>query len=270
LLHIKFPLQHLHGPKLYIEKNWQEILGEFGLKCGVDWLKIKPGKLVSDSRRVKCYKIHLCNRTVVYFKTYSFHNKHRQYFLRPSKCAEEVNSYQTLKKIGIPTVTPIAFGEDRIYGMLRSCCIVTLGIEKTESLANFASITWPCLDSSEKQSAFDQIFKETIRYTQIAHHSCFFHYDLKWRNILIKKENKSYKTIWIDAPRGKYMKIRASRGRMVDLSSLSRLALSYLSRIQRYRFLKGYLGQKCSKKKIRVLWNRVERHLARRPPQLIK
>ena len=64
------------------------------------------------------------------------------YFMRPSKCAVEVNSYQTLSKIGIPTIKPLAFGEDRAAGALKSCFIVTESIENTVSLEDFAFDTW--------------------------------------------------------------------------------------------------------------------------------
>ena len=263
---IKTGPQHLQGAKIYFNEEWRQKLAEFGLQEGCDWLSIKPGKPVSESARVNAYKVNLLDGSSVYYKTYSFHGQTMDYFMRPSKCAVEVNSYQILSDIGIPTIKPLAFGEDRVGGALKSCFIVTESIEDTTPLEDFAFETWYHMNEEEKQKAFEELFTETARYTRMAHQAGFFHYDLKWRNILVKKEKDRYRTIWIDCPRGRKSSLRSTRGRMVDLSCLGRLALSYLSKAQQYRFLKEYFGKDGSREEIRKMWKLVEGHLARRPP----
>ena len=267
---IKNKAQHLQGHKLYIAEGWRDRLAEFGLKDDCNWLELKPGTAVSESDRVNAYRVELSDNKTVFFKTYSFQGQIFDYFMRPSKCAVEVNSYQNLASIGIPTITPLAFGEDRTAGTLKSCCIVTEAIEDSVSLNDFALNTWHPMPIAAKKKAFNEIFHETIKYLQMAHNAGFFHYDLKWRNILVKKVNDSYTTVWIDSPRGREMTLRENRGRMVDLSCLARLALSYLSRTQRYRFLKIYFGENTSRNKIRKMWRLVNNHLSRRPPKLVE
>jgi tRNA A-37 threonylcarbamoyl transferase component Bud32 len=269
LFKIKSGPQHLQGKKIYFDEQWRERLAEFGLKDDCDWLSLKPGKPVSESGRVNAYKVHLQNG-IVYFKTYSFHGQTMDYFMRPSKCSVEVNSYQILKGIGIPTIKTLAFGEDRVAGALKSCFIVTESVEETTPLEDFAFNTWYHMEGVEKKKAFEDIFTETAKFTRIAHEAGFFHYDLKWRNILIKKEEDSYKTIWIDCPRGRKSSLRSNRGRMVDLSCLARLALSYLSKSQQYRFLKEYFGESASRSEVRNMWKLVEDHLSRRLPDPVK
>ncbi|NQZ58958.1 MAG: hypothetical protein HRT88_16015 [Lentisphaeraceae bacterium] len=264
---IKAGPQHFHGLKLYIADGWQEALAEFELIHGKNWLELTPGTAVSTSHRVNAYRVPLKDGRCVYFKTYSFHGQLTDYLMRQSKCATEVNSYQIIKKIGIPTIETVAFGEHRILGMLRSCCVVTIGVENTTQLEDFAFDTWYHMPQDEKTKAFDDIFNETALFTRKAHKANFFHYDLKWRNILVSKnEEGHYHTTWIDCPRGKKMTLRAKRGQMVDLSCLTRLALSYLTRSQRMRFLKVYLGDEATSAKIKELWRSVTDHLSRRMP----
>jgi tRNA A-37 threonylcarbamoyl transferase component Bud32 len=269
LFKIKNNVQHLQGNKIYMIEEWRDKLSEFGLEDGCDWLDLKPGTPVSQSNRVNAYYVKLKDGSAVYFKTYSFHGQTFDYFMRASKCATEVSSYQTLAEIGIPTIEPLAFGEDRISGALKSCCIVTKSIEDTVTLEDFAFDTWLKMPAAEKKKAFEEIFIETAKYSQMAHEAGFFHYDLKWRNILVKKVDGKFTTVWIDCPRGRKMTFRETRGRMVDISCLARLALSYLSKSQRYRFLVEYLGEDSSRSDIRKIWQLVDDHLSRRPPSLV-
>ena len=266
---IKHGAQHLQGSKLYIKDAWRTPLAEFGLQDGCDWLTLEPGSPVSISNRVKAYKVQLSDKTNIYFKTYSFHGQTFDYFMRSSKCAVEVNSYQTLEEIGIPTIEPLAFGEDRISGALKSCFIVTKSIDDTLPLDDFAYQVWYNMEAEEKKQAFEEIFDEIVKYTRMAHDAGFFHYDLKWRNILVKKIDGHYKTFWIDCPRGRKSSLRETRGRMVDLSCLARLALSYLSKSQRYRFLARYMDD-APRAEVRKMWNLVDDHLSRRLPDPVK
>lgn len=267
---IKTGPQRFNGRKTYIEREWHEKLAEIGITKHCDWLALDIGNSVSKSKRVNAYRVDLKDGSCIYFKTYSFHGQLKDYFLRQSKCAVEVNSYQVLDEIGIPTIKPLAFGEDRIFGMLKSCCIVTLGVDNTTQLEDWAKEVWMKLPEDEKKTSFKQIFEETAKYTSMAHESGFFHYDLKWRNIIISKDGDDYKTTWIDCPRGRKMPLREERGRMVDLSCLARLALSYLSKSQRLRFLYTYYSEKATKEEVHKMWHLVTDHLSRRKPKPVK
>jgi len=269
LFKIKTGPQRFNGRKTYIEREWREKLAEVGISKDCDWLALNIGTKVSNSKRVKVYRVDLKDGSCIYFKTYSFHGRLKDYFMRQSKCAVEVNSYQILEEIGIPTIKLLAFGEDRLFGMLKSCCIVTLGVDDTTQLEDWAKEVWLKLPEGEKKKSYKQIFEETAKYTRMAHDAGFFHYDLKWRNIIIKNDGDNYKTTWIDCPRGRKMNLREERGRMVDLSCLARLALSYLTKTQRLRFLYTYYGENASRDEIKKMWYLVTDHLSRRKPKSV-
>lgn len=270
MFNIKPGPQHLLGRKAYIDDAWKDRLADIGITSECDWMSLEIGTRVSNSKRVKAFRVDLKDGSCVYFKTYSFHGQLTDYFMRPSKCAVEVNSYQTLTEIGIPTINPIAFGEDRVCGMLKTCFIVTEGIPDTKELEKFAYEDWKDMPGNQKHKAFNEIFKETAKFTRMAHEAGFFHYDLKWRNIIVTKKEGSYKTIWIDCPRGRKTNLRTERGRMVDLSCLARLALFYLTKTQRLRFLYEYFGESATKDEVRKMWRLVSEHLERRPPKPVK
>ncbi len=125
------------------------------------------------------------------------------------------------------------------------------------------------LPQAERSRVYREISTEIIGQLQRAHRKRFFHFDLKWRNILVHRDaGGHYRCTWIDCPRGRYMHLRPGRGQVVDLSSLARLALSYLSRTQRLRFIYAYLGERASRQRARRLFRKVDRHLSRRMPRV--
>ena len=270
MLPIKNGPQIINGRVLHVKEEFKEQLKALGISAESDWLNHEPGELFNFSLYTKVYKNKLSSGQVIFCKIYSLKKEPMRYFMRTSKCTSEVRSYQILSKLNIPTVTPIAVGEERLYGALKSCCIVTIESKNIANLYDFALNTWRLMEPSEKQKAFKQIHNSLVKYVRKMHSAKFFHYDLKWRNILIDKQDGKYTLSFIDAPRGKIMKVRHERGKIVDLSCLSRDALSYLRRSQRFKFLKDYLGKDNGSHEVKKLWKKIEQHLSRRPPNIIE
>ena len=260
---------HLHGNRLYFEDGWEDKLREIVLVQGVDWRSLSPGTLINASPRVNMFCATLSMGETVYFKRYVPPVKKSLTALLMSKSGNEVFSYQQLSKIGVPTLKPLALGEMRRGWLKPPNCIVTLGIENSVSLDEFALKQWYNMPAPEKKRVYREISQEILQQIRLAHKHNFFHYDLKWRNILVQTDaDGRYHCTWIDCPRGKYMRLRRSRGRMVDLSSLARLSLSYLSKTRRLRFIYDYLGEGASRKQARKLFMKIDGHLSRRPPRV--
>jgi tRNA A-37 threonylcarbamoyl transferase component Bud32 len=121
-------------------------------------------------------------------------------------------------------------------------------------------------DRSGKMTAFAGRLLDSIRK---AHSACLFHYDLKWRNILIQSRDGEYYPVIIDCPRAFVSRLRRRYGMTVDLSSLARLAVSYLTLNQRYHFLAAYLGDTASPAMRKDWYRRIQRRLEKRPPRQI-
>ena len=248
---------HLNGNRIYFEDGWEDRLKVIGLLQGSHWPALEPGSLVTGSLLVNTYRVPLNSGAAVYFKRYVYTNVENRYFLQQSRAANEVYSCQQLAKIGIPTLKPVALGEYREYGRLIAACIVTEEVPDTLSLEDYARQQWCGLPRAERLRVYREISTEIIDQLQRAHHNRFFHFDLKWRNILVHRDAEGhYRCTWIDCPRGRYMRLRSGRGMVVDLSSLARLSLSYLSKSQRLRFIYDYLGEAGSRQRARRLFKK--------------
>jgi tRNA A-37 threonylcarbamoyl transferase component Bud32 len=264
-------VQVFHGQRFLVDPAWKERLGMVGIACDRDWARLVGEKLVSTSPSTKCYRMVLPDAEVIYFKRYTYPlRKILEFWLRPGKCAVEVWAYGRLQSLGIPTLDVVAFGERRILGMLTATFIVTREVPDSEELGKFVINTWCRMPEPERRRVYNEIAAQLIEQVRIAHRGGFFHHDLKWRNILVQKQDGRYATVWIDAPRASRMRFRERRGIMVDLSGLARIAVSLLSKYDRMRFVWRYLdgGRKAGDAK--RLYQDVAQHLGRRPPKPLK
>ena len=261
---------HLHGNRLYFEDGWEQRLAAFGLRQGSRWHLLEPESLVTGSLLVNTYRVQLSGAGAIYFKRYVYSLVRNRYFLQQSRAANEVYCYRQLAAIGIATLKPLALGEIREFGRLIAACIVTAEVPDALSLDEFARLHWCKLPPAERTRVYREISAEIISQLQRAHRKRFFHFDLKWRNILVQRDAAGhYRCTWIDCPRGRYMHLMPGRGQTVDLSSLARLALSYLSRTQRLRFIHDYLGEGASRQRARRLFRKIDRHLSKRMPRVL-
>ena len=271
----KWKACHFHGTKLYFATSWEEKLEEIGLIQGQRWDRLEPGECVNESRRVNTYRVTLKDGETVFFKRYTYFNRPLKFFLKPSQAAVEAYSYRTMATIGIPTTEPLAVGEMRIVGTLCSCFIVTREIPRTLNLIDYALNEWRYLPAAQRHRASTFIAALICRDFQKMHRHNFFHFDPKWRNILISRDETDKSKIqglwWIDSPRGRILSDhRHDYGIIYDLTNLGRNALSFLSRSQRLRFLYAYCGRQTSRQKIKIIVKNINQRLQRKPVRLYK
>ena len=257
-----------HGQRLQVVSAWRERLGALGIAADSGWMALSRGELVSRSPSTRCYRIPLGDGENVYFKRYVYApRKLLEFWLRPSKAVVEAFGFARLRALGIPSLEVLALGEVRRFGMLRAACVVTRGVPHSRTLEQFAREQWYPLPEPERSRVYREIAARLLEQVRRAHRAGFFHHDLKWRNILIQRGDCGYTPVWIDCPRAFQRRRRLRRGAVVDLSGLARLALSYLTLYERYRFLRGYLGPGAAPGQVKRLFRQVQAHLERRPPK---
>ncbi len=266
---------HFQGTKLYFAQGWEEKLKEIGLIQGRRWDQLEPGECINRSRRTNTYLISLENGEQVFFKRYLYFDRPFKFFLKPSETAVEVFSYRKMAESGVPTAEPIAVGEMRICGTLLSCCIVTRSLPQTINLIDYALNEWRQLPTTARRRAANFIADIICRDFKKMHARNFFHIDPKWRNILIRRDEKDKSKIqglwWIDSPRGKILSgSRHDYGMIYDLANLSRNALSFLNRSQRLRFLYDYCGPETSRQEIRNIVRKINLRLRRKPARIYR
>lgn len=264
---------HFHGTKLYFADGWEEKLQEIGLVQGRHWNQLEPGECVSSSKRTNTYCVTLKDGERVFFKRYLYLDRSFKFYMKPSETAVEVFSYKQMAEIGIPTAEPVAVGEMRRYGTLCSCCIVTREIPQTIELIKYALKEWRDLPATKRRRAFNFIADVICRDLRKMHDHDFFHFDPKWRNIMIRRDETDKSNIqglwWIDSPRGKTLSGRRhDYGMIYDLANLTRNSLSFLSRSQRLRFLHTYCGPETGRKEIRRIIKKINLRLQRKPSRI--
>lgn len=263
-------VQVFQGTRLLTQPDWEAPLARAGIRSDGGWIDLEAGELVSRSPSTRCFRLTLDSGEVVYFKRYRYvMKKWLEFWLRPGKAAVEVFGYARLASLGIPTLDVVAFGEQRLFGMLKAAFLVTRAVPDSLDLARFAQEVWRPLPPPERRRLYQEISGQLLLQLQRAHGAGFFHHDLKWRNILIQQQEDRLVPVWIDCPRAEKRHLFRRRGVVVDLSGLARLALSYCSLRERYRFVRDYLGPEAERGATKALFRAVKAHLDRRPPTAI-
>ena len=264
----KRKLAVFNGEVRFIEPSWLKTLESAGFTEQNDWSGLSPGSCVSESQITNCFKIGLNDGRTLFFKRYTYPKpKRSRYWMRASKAQVETFAYAQLKRIGIPTLSVVAFGESRAFGKLNSAYIITEGINDSMDMQQFAKQVWFDLPEEQRTDVYLELREQVFNQLKLAHQANFFHQDLHWRNILVTQENGNYKTTWIDCPRAAYRKLpmNSKHGQMVDLSCLGRRALDYLSRSERYSALSTYLKLNNLGWTSRSLFKEIQAHHTRSP-----
>ena len=261
----------IQGEGRRVDPAWADRLKPLGLDDHGRWSRFSDGEVASASRSTNSYKVTLSNGDQVYFKRYVYSSMRLRSLFLPSKTTVEAWGLAQMARVGCSTPTLLAYGERRLAGNIRSAFLVTQAINNSVSLADFAKHYSPSGtgNDGELNHWLKLISAQLIPQLQAMHGAGLFHYDLKWRNVLIERTESGYQLHLIDCPRARSHRWRRFRGQVVDLSALSRLAFTYLSQFQRLRFLLQYLnqGQGTDRAYARKLLRAVNAHLSRRPPK---
>ena len=270
MLYLTRRMQRFHGRKFLSEPDFEQQLNEMGVHADMDWANFSAGELISDSPATRCYRVVLADGSTFYYKRYvGSIRRAMRFWMRPGKAAVEVWAYRKLAALKIPSLDVVAFGEQRFLGVMRSSFLITRAVPNTQDLDQFALDDWYQMAEPMRRQVYQEISNCLLRQMRVAHKGGFFHHDLKWRNILVQKEDGHYSTVWIDAPRASTMPLRERRGVVVDFSGLARIAVSLLSVYDRMRFIYKYLGSERKPGDATQLYREIAANLGRRPPKPI-
>lgn len=259
--------QVFHGTRIRVHPEWQENFPLLGLDDLGNWRTPVDVSPVSVSKMaVACYRIPFPDGRVIYYKRYDYRSSWKarlRFWMRPSRAGVEQYGYRQYRKLAIETPKIVGFGESRILGTLSMAFIATEEVPAAVPLTDFVANTTPGIDAGQARKLSD-FAARLLANLRKAHAACLFHYDLKWRNILIQERNGEYYPVIIDCPRAFVSRLRRRYGITTDLSALARVALSYLSLYQRYRLLAVYLGEAAGPDERKYWYRRVQRHYERR------
>jgi len=150
-----------------------------------------------------------------------------------------------MRSVGIPAVRPLAYGESRRLGLLRSCALVTEGIAEDETLVRLLRGDPTDAEASDVIRARQRLTRALAEQVRAMHQLGYTHGALFWRNIVIRRlEDGSYACHFLDPSGGGRMWRRRFAGRRAvrDIAALAAMAPGVLTRAERLRFAKWYLA----------------------------
>ena len=162
------------------------------------------------------------------------------------EAANEWAKMLRLAEVGIPTMTPVAFGSIRRWGLPYRSLTLTLhlyGAEKLEEYlpARFGGGALGPAQAEEKR----RIIRETARWARRFHDAGFYHQDFYLGHIFLRPgEGDGFTLHLIDLQRVREVRV-VRRDRVVkDLAQInfSAMQLGCVTRTDRLRFLLAYLG----------------------------
>lgn len=159
-----------------------------------------------------------------------------------SKAHNEWRLTSQIAACGVPTVTPLAFGERRRFGFLRESYFVSKRIVACETLHDLvkreSGKTHPPSFAARKR----EFILRLARLIALIHQKGIDHRDLHAGNILIES-NGDLNFYLLDLDRAKIHARLSRRRRMVALSQFAMFFALYVSRADRLRFFKEYYRQ---------------------------
>lgn len=268
-------MQRFHGFTFVVAADWRAPLGAIPLAEVAEWTVFRGGEQVGWAGKTNCFQVTLEDGQRVFFKRYVYQTRLWTSWCRPAKPVIETWGYGVLRGLGVTVPEVLAWGEYRRCGFLKAAFIVTREVPGAMDLRRFAEQHWSAMPEREKQRVFRELSGALLEQLHLAHGNGFFHHDLKWRNVLVRREDGRYATVWIDCPRAYLNKHNAFRPQVAEISALARVALTVLPQTSRLRFLHAYLSrshdQDHRQGSFRQRWTRlvraVDAHLSRRPPR---
>lgn len=213
----------------------------------------------SGTRRVMRFRDPEPGGRLYYFKVYRYHRLVPMLYnsYRCDRACREFQALLALRRAGLPAPRPVACGAHRTLGLIRSCFLLTEGVEDARDLESFLRDLRVRRGSTEWRQLLTRGLGDLARLVARMHAADFFDRDLHLRNILVCGDPEEPRFWFIDHPKAHSVprsRPRARRRAVVhDLASLDENAERHLSRTDRLRFFLAYRGHRSADAEDRAL-----------------
>jgi tRNA A-37 threonylcarbamoyl transferase component Bud32 len=200
------------------------------------------GQEINENLMSRLTKVEVKGRHY-YIKAYQKRGKSLRRYLGRSRVRAEWENLQLIRRMNIPTLELVAFGEEKKLLGGRRGVLVTRDIPGVVDLEAIAKLKTSVL---QQANWVNGVIDKLSSYVRIMHDHNFVHGDLKWRNILVNSSDATEVYIF-DCPQGRQLPGALlapvfSRAKIKDLACLDKVAKYKLRRTQRMRFYLSYSG----------------------------
>jgi serine/threonine protein kinase len=224
--------------------GWGEmLLGPDGLRLD-EWRASGVLTTVKAGPHRIVYRVRLAE-TTIYIKHFLVPNRRAvlRQWVRRGKGRNEGKRSVHLATIGVPTITPVALGEQRKRKFLFENYLVTPAISDTIPLDEFVERRLPEWPEPEQSSIRRKLARAVAVMTAQLHDAGLLHHDFHPGNILVRLERADQLELFmidLDAMR-KCRRVTWKLARQ-NLALLDHYFWLRSTRTDRFRFLKAYLG----------------------------
>lgn len=167
--------------------DWASVLlGPYGLRLD-EWLRGGAAQVVKCGEHRTVYRVDLPERAF-YVKHYCSPGRISalRHLFRPSTARREWNKAIEISRRGVPTVTPIALGEQRRAGLVHDSFLVTAAIPEAVTLEQYVAAVLPQLGSRRQARRRREMIRAVAQLCAAAHRAGIDHNDFHAGNILIQ------------------------------------------------------------------------------------
>lgn len=227
----------------WVRSDWQNaLLGPNGLRID-EWRERGQLTVVKKGPHRVVYRVDLPEGSVYikHFLVPSFQAKLRQW-LRRGKGRNEGKRTRYLDSIGIPTIRPIALGEQRKRKFLFENYLVTPAIADAVPLDEFVESKLESLPEPRKSKVRRYLAEALARLTARLHDSGFVHQDFHPGNVLVTIDEDDRPTLsMIDLDALRVVRRMTWEDAQQNLALLNHYFWLRSARSDRQRFLSCYL-----------------------------
>ncbi len=238
---------------IHIDAPFSELLSRSGLDHVQAVLHCPGDQLAAWSRSTDTISLKLPDSTCsIYIKRYHYprwrqrlRGMLRGTLFRASRALSEFRALVAMRRLGIHAVRPIAYGERRICGFVRSCFLITEAVPDAMSLVTFIkTFANPVATKLARRNKIE-ILTSLARQVRHMHEQGFVHRDLFWRNVLIRPlPDERFEFYFLDASVGRRIRFAPRRQDSIvhDIAAMGVLAPEFCSTTDQMRFLLEYLN----------------------------